>query len=438
MTTIPLLKQEWRVSFELKANKFSGLQQILHMTRGGKGSGSGSKYGDRTPAIWTHSSKGFLISSAVNGKYSYSKYLKPLPALGIWTKIEVGQQLVGSKMVYSITIGGRKVFSVSNSKPSEFENVKVYASSDWYSPLSGSIKNLLIQNKNDGELTLILKTNSFCPYLGSDSDGCLLDWTPSFSLPDEHLLAQNTLLTTLPTLDKEWRLTFEVNPTSYTYKSFAQIVQLTIGGKSSAVGDRTPSLWFHRSRGVYLATTLSGRTSVGRFFKGKLPPIDQWTRFEIKQEKRGTTFFFSFLIEGQELWSIPNTKPRRFQQVKVYAGSPWYVAQTGSIKGLQIEQKMRGTNLWHFQKNLFVFTVFPWTSWGTCMKNRTRPQHCSSEDYCSPEVEMEQCEAGVPSGIPIVTSTSFETLDTSWIPTGWFFKLCPPLRVSVHVVNLIK
>ena len=157
LTTIPLLKQEWRVSFELKANKFSGLQQILHMTRGGKGSGSGSKYGDRTPAIWTHSSRGFLISSAVNGKYSYSKYLKSLPAVGVWTKIEVGQQLVGSKMVYSITIGGRKVFSVTNSKPSEFEKVKVYASSNWFSPLSGSIKNLLIQNKNGGKFTPILK-----------------------------------------------------------------------------------------------------------------------------------------------------------------------------------------------------------------------------------------------------------------------------------------
>ena len=158
LTTIPLLKQEWKVSFELKANKFSGLQQILHMTRGGKGSGSGSKYGDRTPAIWTHSSNGFLISSAVNGKYSYSKYLKSLPAVGVWTKIEVGQQLVGSKLIYSITIGGRKVFSVTNSKPSEFEKVKVYASSNWFSPLSGSIKNLLIQNKNGGKFTPILKT----------------------------------------------------------------------------------------------------------------------------------------------------------------------------------------------------------------------------------------------------------------------------------------
>ena len=127
------------------------------MTAGGKGAGKGAKYGDRTPAIWTHSSKGFLISSAVNGRYGYSKYFKEaLPAAGEWVNIEVGQQLEGSKMIYYIYIGGKKVFSTRNSKPSEFENVKVFASSSWYSPVSGFIKNLLIQNKNDGRLILTL------------------------------------------------------------------------------------------------------------------------------------------------------------------------------------------------------------------------------------------------------------------------------------------
>ena len=176
-----------------------------------------------------------------------------------------------------------------------------------------------------------------------------MDWSPSFSLPNEHLLAKNALLSTLPTLDKEWRLTFEINPTSYNYRSYAQIIQLTIGGKSSAVGDRTPSLWFHRTRGVYLATNLDGKASAGKFFRNKLPQIGQWTRFEIKQERRGSTFFFSLLIGDQELWSVQNTKPQEFQQVKVYAGSPWYVAQAGSLRGLQIEQKMRG-NLLDCQK----------------------------------------------------------------------------------------
>ena len=145
LATIPLLKKEWKVSFDFKANNFRG--QVLHMTAGGKG----AKYGDRTPAIWTHSSRGFVISSAVGGRYNFVKYVKPLPSAGEWTTIEIGQEYDGSKVVYSINIGGKRVFSTTNSKPSAFENVKVFASSNWYSPVSGFIKNLLIENKNNGE-----------------------------------------------------------------------------------------------------------------------------------------------------------------------------------------------------------------------------------------------------------------------------------------------
>ena len=127
LTTIPLLKEEWKVSFEFKATRFNGLTQVLHLTAGGMGAGSGARYGDRTPAIWTHSSSGFLISSAVDGKYSYSKYFNNLPSVNEWTTVEVGQELVGSKIVYSVAIGGKNVFSKTNTRPSEFENVKVYA-----------------------------------------------------------------------------------------------------------------------------------------------------------------------------------------------------------------------------------------------------------------------------------------------------------------------
>ena len=150
LATIPLLKKEWKVSFDFKANSFKGLQQVMHMTMGGKGAGSGAKYGDRTPAIWTHASRGFLISSAVGGKVSFAKYFKALPGTGEWISIEVGQELFASKTIYYISIGGRKVYYTKNSKPTEFKNVKLFASSSWYSPANGFMKNLLIQNKNDG------------------------------------------------------------------------------------------------------------------------------------------------------------------------------------------------------------------------------------------------------------------------------------------------
>ena len=140
------------MSFDFKSNSFAGgLKQVFHMTAGGKGAGGGAKYGDRTPAIWTHATRGFLISSAVGGKYSYSKWFKgALPATGKWINIMITQQIEASKMTYSITIAGKKLFSTTNTQPSKFENVKVYLSSSWYTSLGGSIKNLQIENRNNG------------------------------------------------------------------------------------------------------------------------------------------------------------------------------------------------------------------------------------------------------------------------------------------------
>ena len=147
LTTIPLLAKEWRLSLELKADNFgSSFKQVLHMSIGGKGVGKFAKYGDRTPAIWTHPSRGFQISSAVRGKHSFGKYIKKLPSPGEWVKIEIGQALESSEMIYYIAINGRRMVSVTNPEASEFENVMVFTSSPWYSPVSGSIRNLAIEN----------------------------------------------------------------------------------------------------------------------------------------------------------------------------------------------------------------------------------------------------------------------------------------------------
>ena len=147
LTTIPSLAKEWRLSLELKVDNFgSGFKQVLHMSIGGKGVGKFAKYGDRTPAIWTHPSRGFQISSAVRGKHSFGKYIKKLPSPGEWVKIEIGQALESSEMIYYIAINGRRMVSVTNPEASEFENVMVFTSSPWYSPVSGSIRNLVIEN----------------------------------------------------------------------------------------------------------------------------------------------------------------------------------------------------------------------------------------------------------------------------------------------------
>ena len=62
-----------------------------------------------------------------------------------------------SEMIYSISINNKEVLSVKNSKPPQFENVKVFAGSPWYTPVDGYIRNLLIEQKGKGRCSLRYK-----------------------------------------------------------------------------------------------------------------------------------------------------------------------------------------------------------------------------------------------------------------------------------------
>ena len=156
------------------------------------------------------------------------------------------------------------------------------------------------------------------------------------------MLKRDTLLTTLPILAEEWRVSFEIKPTNYNYNGFAQILQITTGGKSGKIGDRTPALWIHKTKGVYIATTLNGKPNEGIYFKTKKPSLNEWTSVEISQVLEGSKYIFSLIIGGETLWSVENTKPRRFYSVKVFASSSWYTTQAGSIRQFKIENILPG------------------------------------------------------------------------------------------------
>ena len=90
-------------------------------------------------------------------------------------------------------------------------------------------------------------------------------WKTAFSLTGERELTKDKLLTTLPTLTKEWRVSLEVKPTDYDYSSTANVLHMTIGGKglgaSSKVGDRSPVIWIHKTKGVMISSTLNGKVA---------------------------------------------------------------------------------------------------------------------------------------------------------------------------------
>ena len=171
----------------------------------------------------------------------------------------------------------------------------------------------------------------------------MTEWTTAFSLQSEHQIVRNSLLATLPNLTKEWKVTFDVNPTDYSFTGGASVLHLTIGGRgagsSAKVGDRIPAIWFHKTKGVLVSTALDGRVSFSKYFKS-LPPAGEWTTMEVSQILVSSQYMYSITIGNEQVFSKPNTKPVELSGVKVYAGNPWSSGQKGSIRNLKIEIKI--------------------------------------------------------------------------------------------------
>ena len=61
-----------------------------------------------------------------------------------WTKVRISQEVQNEKLRYKVLLDDVEELNVVNSKPVEFENVKVYASNPWYQAQPGFVKNLSV------------------------------------------------------------------------------------------------------------------------------------------------------------------------------------------------------------------------------------------------------------------------------------------------------
>ena len=154
LTTIARLGKEWRVSVEVKPRSYEwrSYASVLHLTTGFSGSGSCARVGDRTPALWLHPLMGVLVSTALDGKPSFSRKVRNVLPAGQWSQIEVNQVFDGEKYTFSILINETTVFSTTNNKPESFSNINVYASNPWAHPLNGTIRSLAVENKDEGKV----------------------------------------------------------------------------------------------------------------------------------------------------------------------------------------------------------------------------------------------------------------------------------------------
>ena len=147
----------------------------------------------------------------------------------------------------------------------------------------------------------------------------------AFSTNDLLEVKLNNKVTTLPSLSKEWRVSFSLLSVDLSDRgSHVNILHLTTGDNDCCYGSRIPVIFFWPPEGLLIKSAISGENQQGALFAS---PTIGYTTIEIIQEiDEGCKMMFRVFINGVEEHQVENTDPRVFENVAVYAGDPWHLA----------------------------------------------------------------------------------------------------------------
>jgi hypothetical protein len=157
-----------------------------------------------------------------------------------------------------------------------------------------------------------------------------------YTQPGEIKLEKDNLIKTLPKLGEEWEISFDFKPDDYTTEGYTSILHLSINDDVTQIGDRIPAIFYHHIHGLHISTAIGNDPNSHRDVM-PAPPVGKWTSIVVSQLKTGSTPTVSVKADGADPFSVENPAPTEFSDVKVYAADPWWDAQPGSIRGLNIK-----------------------------------------------------------------------------------------------------
>ena len=183
-------------------------------------------------------------------------------------------------------------------------------------------------------------------------------WEPAFVQLDDHSLKKSKLVATIPVLEKEWRIVFEVQ--IQETKGAGNIIHMTTGGRGIGTRNYIPIVFLHPARGFKVAFHVDGEI-LERSFPENVPSVGrQWYEIQIIQVLEDSKYVYGIFIDKEKVLSVENGAPESYENVNVYMTSPWYKSQKGSIRGLRIEnrkpeEKTAETSLLDFYNNVMTF-----------------------------------------------------------------------------------
>lgn len=136
---------------------------------------------------------------------------------------------------------------------------------------------------------------------------------------------------------KQWSVDVDIRPNEKTSNGWQSLFRLAKDNQNVLPGSRAPAVFFQSgTTKMMICSTMSGNPNSCWTHDGELA-LNEWTNLRIAQSKSCGLYHFTISIGEEQVYSVVNTHPEIFFNMRVYAGDRWSFVPNANLRNLHID-----------------------------------------------------------------------------------------------------
>ena len=157
--------------------------------------------------------------------------------------------------------------------------------------------------------------------------------------PEEKVLKKSSIIGLIPTMEKEYTVSFDVKVNSYV-DAVKNVLHITTNDDIAIYGSRNPAVWFFESTSdtsiMHICAAINGNKNNCYNSVDYGISVGEWVNVKISQILYEGAYLYHIAINDQVVHLLQNDDARMFTNVKIYASNPWHAQLDGSIRNILV------------------------------------------------------------------------------------------------------
>jgi len=147
---------------------------------------------------------------------------------------------------------------------------------------------------------------------------------------------RNKIVQTRTTWSPEWTISFDIKPMGPSLSAFTNVLHMVANHGKDRYGRRIPMVSFRPNSTVL---HICASIKANRNYCFNTPPLvqNQWSNVIISQRLGENGIYeYSIMLDGIVLHNVTNSRPRTFQNAKLYISNPRKQSANALLKSIKV------------------------------------------------------------------------------------------------------